>query len=262
MKLEKISERIFFSTIKMSLETKEETHVTATGFFVSKLVSKDEFVVFLVASKELIDNSIAASLVFHEGLDNAGLDINEQEKIHIRIGENDWKDMWFYSDKTSDFVIAPVMPIVRFIEAKLDKICFFQPIDLTSISNEEQLKDISLSEDILFLAYPKEIVQEDEHMPVVGRAKLATALFKSFNNKPEFLIYPSTTTSDTSGSPVFILNEGSFMTKKGQVLGNRFLFLGILNNQDSNGLTKVTKANLLNNVVDEFIEKLIKPESI
>ncbi|CAA0183720.1 MULTISPECIES: hypothetical protein [Acinetobacter] len=257
MKLEKISERIFFSTIKMNLVTKEETNVIATGFFVSKSINKDEFVICLVASKELIDNSIAASLVFHEAIDQVNLDVNEKEKIHIRIGESDWKDMWFSSDKTNDFVIAPIMPIVNFIEGQLDKFCFLQPIDLTSISKGEQLKDISLSEDILFLTYPNEIIQEDEYMPVLGRAKLATALFKDFNGNPEFLIQ-SPDTSNTSGSPVFILNEGSFMTKNGQVLGNRFLFLGIMNGSISNGLARVIKANLLNSVVDEFVESLIK----
>jgi hypothetical protein len=254
MKLKKISERIFFSTIKLNLEDKTGNCTTATGFFVSRSINKKEVVIFLVASKDLIKNSVSGTLAFHEAIDNQSLNVKENENLHIRIGEKDWKDMWFCSSTTDDFVIAPIMPIVNFIESKLGKFCFFQPIDLISSSKNDQLNDISLSEDILFLAYPSEIVPEDEYMPVLGRAKLATPLFKKFDNKPEFLIH-SISSPNVAGSPVFILNEGSFMTNHGQILGNRFLFLGITNGSMSDNLVRVTKAHLLEALVDEFIKK-------
>ena len=56
MKLKKISERIFFSTIKMFLEDKDGNNTLATGSFVSKSITRDEVVIFLVASKEVIKN--------------------------------------------------------------------------------------------------------------------------------------------------------------------------------------------------------------
>ena len=64
MKLKKISERIFFSTIKMFLEDKDGNNTLATGSFVSKSITRDEVVIFLVASKEVIKNSVAATLTF------------------------------------------------------------------------------------------------------------------------------------------------------------------------------------------------------
>ena len=256
MKLKKISERIFFSTIKMFLEDKDGNNTLATGSFVSKSITRDEVVIFLVASKEVIKNSVAATLVFHEATDSQILNVKENENLHIRIGEKDWSDMWFSSRIANDFVITPIMPIENFIEHHLDKHCFFQPIDLNSISKKDQLENISISEDVLFLDYPSEIVPEDEYMPVLGRAKFATALFKNFDGKPEFLLH-SDNASNAASTPVFILNEGSFTTNNGQVFGNRFLFLGITNGSMSNNLMKVTKAHLLNNLADEFINNHI-----
>ena len=226
MKLKKISERIFFSTIKMNLEDKTGNCTTATGFFVSRSINTKEVVIFLVASKDLIKNSVSGTLAFHEAIDNQSLNVKENENLHIRIGEKDWKDMWFYSSTTDDFVIAPIMPIVNFIESKLGKFCFFQPIDLISSSKNDQLNDISLSEDILFLAYPSEIVPEDEYMPVLGRAKLATPLFKKFDNKEillktnkEMIFESSDNGGNVSVSNVtFSIDKGLFLKPSNNLL--------------------------------------------
>lgn len=254
MKLEKISERIFFSTIKINLETTAGHSIVGTGFLVSKFLKKNESIVFLVASKELVYNATVATLVFHEAEDENVSGLKEKENIHIRIGEQDWKNMWFSSSHSDSFVIAPIMPVINFIEKQLGKLCYFQPIDITS-TKESQLTDISLSEDILFLTYLDENIIENESMPVLGRAKLASALSRKINDTPVFLIN-APDTSSCAGSPVFILNEGSFMTKNGPVLGNRFLFLGIMSGAITHGLGEVVKASLLNRVIDEFLENI------
>jgi len=53
MKLAKISERIFFSTIKITVEKESGDLITGTGFFLSKTLGKDEVVIFLVAPKKI-----------------------------------------------------------------------------------------------------------------------------------------------------------------------------------------------------------------
>lgn len=254
MKLEKISERIFFSTVRINVETKAGHNVVGTGFLIFKSLKKNESIVFLVAAKELINNSVFATLVFHEAEDKDISLLKEKEKIHIRIGEKDWKNMWFSSSQSDAFVIAPIMPVFNFIQKQLGKFCYFQPISITS-TKEHQLADISLSEDILFLTYLDEDIIENEPMPVLGRAKLASTLSTKINDKPVFLIN-GPDTSSCAGSPVFILNEGSFMTKNGPVLGNRFLFLGIMSGAIIHGLGEVVKASVLNSVIDEFLNSL------
>lgn len=256
MKLSKISERIFFSTTKINVEKKSGTMVNGTGFFLSKSISKDDIVVFLVVSKELIEDTISGTIVFHEANDVDITSVKENENIHIKIGEHDWKELWFKSSKNPNpFVLAPIVPLINYIEKRLGKFCFIQPIDIESIPTEKQLTDISLTEDILFLAYPNEIVEETEYMPVLGRANLATALFKDFNHEPMFLIH-SLNSTNIDGSPFFILNEGTYTTNKGINVGNRFFFLGVNHGHVKDGLTQIIKASVLRNIVDEFIDKL------
>jgi len=256
MKLAKISERIFFSTIKITVEKESGDLITGTGFFLSKTLGKDEVVIFLVAPKKLIENTISGIMVFHEAIDSNISGVQENENIHIKIGELDWKDLWYVSSKNiSPFTIAPIVPIINFIEKRLNKFCFIQPIDIESVPKVHELKDISIVEDILFLAYPPEIVNETEYMPVLGRAKLATALFKDFNHEPMFLIN-TINSKNTEGGPVFILNEGTYNTNNGKNIGNRFLFLGVNHEVIENGLGKVIKASVLLDIVDEFIDKL------
>lgn len=255
MKLERISEKIFFSTIKINVETKDGHNAIGTGFLVFKSLKNKDSIIFLVTSKKLIDNSKFATLVFHEA---DGKDISilkEKENIHICIGEQDWEKMWFSSSQSDSFVIAPIMPIIKYIENQLGKVCYFQTISVTS-TIDNHFKDISLSEDILFLTYlGEEFTLENDYMPVLGRAKLASMLSTSSTDKSVFLINGLDTPS-CAGSPVFILNEGSFMTQNGPILGNRFLFLGVMNGAISHGLGEVTKASLLNSVIDEFLKNL------
>ena len=79
------------------------------------------------------------------------------------------------------------------------------------------------------IGYPIGLWDEYNNLPVVRRGSTATPIYMDYNNRKEFLIdmacFPG-----SSGSPVFIFNEGSYSTRQGQhwIGETRIIFVGIL----------------------------------
>ena len=92
---------------------------------------------------------------------------------------------------------------------------------------EEQLKDLSAIEEIIFVGYPDSLRDEVNMTPITRRGITSTPLDQDFNGEPVFLIDASVF-GGSSGSPVFILNQGSYTTPKALKVGTRIIFLGIV----------------------------------
>ena len=77
------------------------------------------------------------------------------------------------------------------------------------------------------IGYPNGLWDSYNNMPIIRRGVTATNVKLDYNNKKEFLIdiaaFPG-----SSGSPVFIYNQGSYPVEDGIVVGNRLILLGVL----------------------------------
>ena len=77
------------------------------------------------------------------------------------------------------------------------------------------------------IGYPIGLSDQYNHKPIVRRGITASHPRKNYQGKKETLLdmacFPG-----SSGSPVFILNQGSFTTPTGISIGNRIYLLGIL----------------------------------
>ena len=106
-------------------------------------------------------------------------------------------------------------------------------------------------------------------MPIIRRGITASPVWNDFDNTPSFLVdagvFPG-----SSGSPVFILNQGSYATKDGISLGNRLLFLGVItesmlriegNEKAYLGLGKVIKSSALRSFVESVVSRMQHQEA-
>jgi hypothetical protein len=88
-------------------------------------------------------------------------------------------------------------------------------------------KNILPIEDIIMIGYPIGLWDEYNNLPVVRKGITATPYLVDYRSKKEFLIdmacFPG-----SSGSPIFLINEGAFSTSDSFIVGSRFHFLGIL----------------------------------
>jgi hypothetical protein len=83
-------------------------------------------------------------------------------------------------------------------------------------------------EDILVIGYPDGISDLANNVPVLRRGITATPFYLNFNGEKKFLIDASIFPG-SSGSPVFLYNQGTWATRSGGTsIGTRVQLLGIV----------------------------------
>src|SRR6516165_7282986 len=107
---------------------------------------------------------------------------------------------------------------------------FFRPLDPSLIKSDEELKQFDAVEQVLMVGYPNGLWDSTNNFPLLRRGITAS------HPAVDFVVDGVATTvidiasfPGSSGSPVFIYNDGSYPTKTGGiVLGTRVIFLGVL----------------------------------
>lgn len=105
---------------------------------------------------------------------------------------------------------------------------YFIALNKSNIPNQQTLQKLNGVEEILMVGYPNSLWDENHNMPLVRRGITASWPCLDYNGKKEFVIdcacYPG-----SSGSPVFICNEGPYSTKDSLfIAGSRVWLLGNL----------------------------------
>lgn len=148
--------------------------------------------------------------------------------VHETFVFGNFSQLWFaHPDNDVDLCAMPIAPIlIRAREAGIS--LFFRALDATMIPTQEELEDLSPIEDITMVGYPNGLWDSVHNMPIFRRGILATHPRLNWNGKPDFLI-DAACFPGSSGSPVFLFNEGGYISKGGLTLGGtRLKLLGIL----------------------------------
>lgn len=96
------------------------------------------------------------------------------------------------------------------------------------IPGTEKIMELDAIETVTFIGYPNGIWDSKNLVSVARRGTTASLLEVDFEDTPPFLIDASVF-GGFSGSPVFILNQGSFPTKDvGLFAGSRLMFIGVV----------------------------------
>ena len=126
-----------------------------------------------------------------------------------------------------DLAIMPIAPMLEMVRRSNKKL-FYIPLDTSLIATQDFSKGLSAVEDILMIGYPNGIWDSVNNQPIVRRGITATHPAKNYNGKKEFVI-DAACFPGSSGSPVVLLNLGSYANKEGgTIIGTRFKFLGTL----------------------------------
>lgn len=130
------------------------------------------------------------------------------------------------SNMSLDLAAAPLGPLLNSREVAGNPL-FIRTIDQNLAPEKNVRLDLSAMEDIVFIGYPSGLRDSKNSLPLIRRGITSTPVWNDFQGEPKFLIdagvFPG-----SSGSPVFILNQGTYTTKHGLVVGTRVLFLGVL----------------------------------
>ena len=156
--------------------------------------------------------------------------------VHTKnnIGEPDgniqitYTTKWIFHD-TLDICYCYVNPLFEEIKQKLKKEVFYIANDESLIYNSEKLNELSALEELVMVGYPIGLWDQVNNYPIFRKGFTANHPAIDFNDKGigvvDMACFPG-----SSGSPIYILNEGSYTDKKGNTyLGqSRLILIGYL----------------------------------
>lgn len=211
-----ISERLMFNTVR--LETNDGS--SGTGFFFTFKFG-NLLVPILVTNKHVVNNNETETVTFFLHL--KGKNSKKTEKYQIPV-ETNWI---FHSNK--DLCFTFVNHIFEEIKLKTDKEVYYISAEENLIPNKEILNNLSALEEIVMVGYPNGLWDEINNYPIFRKGYTSSHPSYDFNEKgialADIAAFPG-----SSGSPIYILNEGSYRDKNGNIFigQSRMIFLGIL----------------------------------
>lgn len=220
-----VSEMLTYSTVLINCQYSDGTAGSGTGFIINLCANSENksCIPVLITNKHVVNNSVKTVFEFCKADENGNpLDTESFSFTYLSAG-NSWIP---HPNGEIDLCCLPLAPALNELKKTGNKI-FYIPIETEFIPSEFQINELSAIEDVVMIGYPIGISDRYNHKPVIRRGITATHPKKDYQGKKHILLdmacFPG-----SSGSPVFILNQGSYTTPRGIVLGSRIYLLGIL----------------------------------
>lgn len=218
-----VSELITYSTVLIKCDYADGTSGGGTGFIINLCHNKEDrtFYPALVTNNHVVENSIRTEFQFCQA-DEEGNPV-DTKPYTINYQGNDWIH---HPDSSVDLRVLFLASILEEIDKKGDHI-YYAPLETSLIPSQSVLDTLLAIEDVIMVGYPIGLSDEYNHKPIVRRGITASHPKKDYQGKKETLLdiacFPG-----SSGSPVFILNQGAYATQRGVTVGGRIYLLGIL----------------------------------
>lgn len=258
MNLSDISTQLMFTTVPIWVEKAGGLTSTGTAFIYNVPVANQpgQLIPLLVTNRHVVEGARNGliELVERDG------DAPRQTRLRAAMPA---EMILKYTDEELDLVAVPLGPLLNQLETE-KKPVFFRSIGPELIPNADAVSELAALEEIVFVGYPSGLRDRHSGMPIIRRGITATPVWNDLDNTPMFLIdagvFPG-----SSGSPVFILNQGAYATKGGLTVGNRLLFLGVItqsmlrpekNGAAYLGLGKVVKSTALKPFIERVVDEM------
>lgn len=259
MNLDNLGTQLLFTTVNLWVENVDGSKSTGTGFIYT-VESKREgsTIPFLVTNNHVTKNAARVLVEFIEAKNEKP---NREEKLRVEIDGSQFKN---YVKQESDLSILPIAPILNQFQ-NAGKQVFYRTIDPNMVPEKKVIDELGAIEEVTFIGYPSGIYDHKNSSPLVRKGITSSPIWNDFKGERCFLIdagvFPG-----SSGSPVFIYNQGSYATNNGITVGTRLLFIGIISEtmirQDGKksdvylGLGKVIKSQELKDFVSEVVKQI------
>ncbi|AVX90129.1 serine protease [Pseudomonas koreensis] len=225
MQIETIAEQLFFTTVRIDTVSPTGNQGSGTGFFFTYKLGDVDYL-FVVTNKHVVLGMREGQFSFLKQKDNLP---TLGDGFNLRMGSQDWQNMWYgHPDADIDIAVCPAAPLLDYVKKQHGTDLFIRSVDTSMIPNEAQISELDAIEPVTFIGYPNGIWDSKNLLPVARRGTTASPMEVDFEGTPRFLIDASVF-GGSSGSPVFILNQGSYSAKNGGlVLGSRLHFVGVI----------------------------------
>lgn len=218
-----VAEQLFFTTVRVDTISVSGAQGSGTAFFFSHKVGDQEYP-FIVTNKHVVMGMQEGALSFLQRKDTFPTLGNG-----FRLRIDDWDQAWFgHPSPDIDIAICPFAPLEAHIKTQHGVDLFYRYVTNEMIPTLTQVAELDALEAVTFIGYPNGVWDSKNLLPIARRGTTASPIEVDFEGTPRFLVDASVF-GGSSGSPVFILNHGSWATKDGGlVVGSRFHFVGVI----------------------------------
>jgi hypothetical protein len=214
------AQQLFFTTVRIEASSKDKQGTSTGTAFIFSYPYQDGNALFLVTNKHVVADSDTTKFFFTESDGERPL-IGQRFDIELQ------DQAWFgHPAPNIDITITPLIPIIIEVE-KTGKHVFFKAIPHSLIPTSSQLNELDALEQVTFVGYPNGIFDMKNLLPILRRGTTASPLQIDYEGEPVFLVDASVFPG-SSGSPVFICDNGGYTSKGNFVVGSRLLFLGVI----------------------------------
>jgi hypothetical protein len=219
-----MSRALLHNTIRIEVQKADGTGGLGTGFFyVFNDPEHTSSIPVIVTCWHVVSNTTLGQIHFALGTTN----ILVRSQNDFPLVFPNFESLWIrHPDTNIDLAVMPIAPILRALETQ-GKILDFFPIPEKELPSSEELLNDGVFQEVKFIGYPIGVWDEKNNLPIVRRGMTATDPSIDYNGRHEILIDASVFPG-SSGSPVYIANEGVNISPKGVFGGVPFQFLGIL----------------------------------
>ena len=219
MNINDISTQLLYTTVPIFSLNSNGSLSTGTGFIFSVNESENSSIPFLITNFHVLENAVAGFIEFN--IEKNGLPTNETIRVQFDnsiINSNKLGNL--------DLIAIPIASTLVNLKSKNINV-FFRSVNQHMIPDDNQYNDFSAIENITFIGYPNGLYDEKNKTPLIRQGITSTPIWNNFQGEEVFLIdagvFPG-----SSGSPVFIFNQGAYTYNNGLAIGNRLLFIGVI----------------------------------
>lgn len=222
MRVESVGDQLFFTTVRIDAVAESGTTCSGTGFLFAHKVNEQTFP-FVVTNKHVVAGMSSGTLTFL---------VRDGEKPKLghgfRLTLKGWETMWFgHPVADIDIAICPFAPLEAHIKQQNSLDLFYRFVATEMIPSQAQMENLDALESVTFIGYPNGVWDNVNFLPIARKGTTASPIDVDFANTPHFLIDASVF-GGSSGSPVFLVNQGMYTERGGTVIGSRLYFLGVV----------------------------------
>lgn len=188
---------------------------SGTGFFFEinhPEISENDYSQFIATNKHVIDGARKVTAHITRMQDNSPV-YGEQIAIEIDLIDNPNSTI-YHPDSNVDLCLINISD-VRENYASQGTELYMLNFDSSMIPTEEQLYLFNAMEDVVMVGYPRGLWDMTNNLPIMRKGVTSSHLSFKFNNREVFMA-DIACYRGSSGSPLFIHNDGMWIGRKGQ----------------------------------------------
>lgn len=254
MNINDLSTQLMYTTTPIFGMKADGSQISGTGFIFSIFDNNDKSksIPVLITNYHVLENVVNGFIELALGENNMPV---KGKSVRINFDSNVVNNRL----GNLDLVAIPLAETLNNLQKKNISV-FYRTISDDIIPTESQLEELAALEHVTFIGYPSGLYDNYNKTSIIRQGITATPIWNDFKGEPIFLIdagvFPG-----SSGSPVFIYNQGSYATKNGINIGNRILFVGIISEtilREGSTYLNLGRA-IKSKAMYKELEKLIKP---